>query len=361
MAMSDHLNPGLLVEDMPFPLLVVRQPDFQVIWVNSYAENWFGQSRKSLAGKALDFLTPETDNLHKSLAKVKDHGSVNIYDLSMARGDGQGPSLYISAFSHGDDIALILIPTERRASSSETSAPDAVGALGRMLAHELKNPLAGIKGAAQLLRTPQSNAEDVELITLISTETDRIRRLADRMESFAKFDDLDKGPVNIHSVLRQARLLAQSSSAASIEFTEVYDPSLPPVAGDNDALMQVAINLIVNAGEAISGSGHGGSIRLETAYRAGLRRQTQGNDQALPIEIRIIDDGPGIPDAMREQIFLPFVTDKPAGRGLGLTLVSRIITAHGGAIDVQSRPGKTVFSLSLPAGATAGSPQDADQ
>ena len=349
MAMADSLNPGLLVDDMPFVLLVVRVPDFSVVWVNTHAENLFGQSRKSLAGQNLTFLTANTDELHGYLSRVKDRGAVNIHGLRVVGGDENNALYTASAFSHGDDIALMLIPEGRKSRKVGQDDSNAVSALGRMLAHELKNPLAGIKGAAQLLKTPDSDPEDVELITLIATETDRIRRLADRMESFAEFDDLTKSPVNVHSILRQARLLAQSSSSGDVSFSEEYDPSLPYVDGDTDALMQVAINLIVNAKEAISNSGDGQAIRLETAYRPGMRSQSDDTERALPIEIRIIDDGPGIPESLREQIFMPFVTDKPAGRGLGLTLVSRIIAAHGGIINVTSRPGRTVFSLSLPA------------
>jgi len=349
MAMSDSLNPGLLVDDMPFALLVVRQPDFSVIWVNTHAENLFGRSRKSLAGNNLEFLTPNLDETHGYLTRVKDRGAVNIHSLRVVASDDSSALYTASAFSHGDDIALMLIPEGRQTRKAEQGGSNAVSALGRMLAHELKNPLAGIKGAAQLLKTADSDPEDVELINLIATETDRIRRLADRMESFAEFDDLNKGAVNIHSVLRQARLLAQSSNSGHVTFSEEYDPSLPEVDGDTDALMQVAINLIGNATEAITNSGTGQSIRLETAYRPGMRSQTDDTDRALPIEIRIIDDGPGISENLRDQIFMPFVTDKPAGRGLGLTLVSRIIAAHGGVINVASRPGRTVFSLSLPA------------
>lgn len=349
MAMADRLNPGLLVDDMPFALLVVRNPDFSVIWVNTYAENLFGRSRKALSGSSLGFMSADLDALHGSLSRVKDSGAVTIYDIKVSIFGSDIARFTASAFTHGDDIAIMLTPAQRIPQETESSGSNAVSALGRMLAHELKNPLAGIKGAAQLLKTPQSDPEDVELITLISTETDRIRRLADRMESFADFDSMTPGPVNVHSILRQARLLAQSDSDNVIEFTEDYDPSLPFVDGDTDALMQVAINLIGNASEAISLSGYGGAVRLETAYRAGIRSQSDDKGRALPIEIRIVDDGPGISDNLREQIFLPFVTDKPAGRGLGLTLVSRIIAAHGGIVNVTSRPGQTVFSISLPA------------
>lgn len=349
MAMANSLNPGLLVDDMPFALLVVRLPDFSVIWINTHAENLFGRSRKGLAGSDLGFMSPDLDALHGSLSRVRDAGAVTIHDMRIDRSEGDPARFTASAFNHGDDIAIMLIPAQRPSRETESSGSNAVSALGRMLAHELKNPLAGIKGAAQLLKTPDSDPEDVELITLISTETDRIRRLADRMESFADFDKMTPGPVNVHSVLRQARLLSQSSHDGTIEYFEDYDPSLPFVDGDTDALMQVAINLIGNASEAISLSGRGTSVRLETAYRTGIRSQSKDTDRALPIEIRIVDDGPGISENLREQIFMPFVTDKPAGRGLGLTLVSRIIDAHGGIISVRSRPGRTVFSISLPA------------
>lgn len=349
--MSDQaLNFAGIMDELPVPVLIVT-PDGQTIkWVNTKSELLFGRSRNAFIGKNLALHTPDDDNLSGRLKSCfESHTSVRIDGIEFRVSGGARQVLQVEAFPHEGNVVMTLRRESEREADSSLGDGGAVSALGRMLAHELKNPLAGIKGAAQLLRSDASSDEDKELIELISAETDRIRRLADRMESFGQFDDLDIQPVNIHSVLRQARLLTESSGKSRVAFKEHYDPSLPPIAGDKDALMQVAINLIVNAAEALENSNIDGEITLETAFRSGLRRRDHDGQMPLPIEIKIRDNGPGIPERLRHQVFMPFVTDKPAGRGLGLTLVSRIVKAHGGLIDVESAPGATVFTLHLPA------------
>ena len=224
-------------------------------------------------------------------------------------------------------------------------------AVGRMLAHEIKNPLAGINGAAQLLRDDVKTDEGQKLIDLIRSEIGRIRRLADRMETLGDRNPENLSLVNIHEILRDARKLMQATVPENIVFTEDYDPSLPETLGDRDTLMQALLNLIKNASEALEASGNGGEITLQTSFRSGVvRKGFSGRpDQGLPIEIRITDNGPGIPPRIREQIFQPFVTDKPSGQGLGLALVAKVAAAHDGLIELKSRPGRTVFSLLLPA------------
>lgn len=344
------LNFSGLIDEMPLPILIVTAGDQRIKWVNTRLELLLGQSRNAMIGKSFLEYSADTQDLSARLKGCYDaQASVRIEDVVFRISGGRHKPLQLEAFPYEGDIVVILRMDTYRDVEADSGDSGAVSALGRMLAHELKNPLAGIKGAAQLLRSDTSSDEDRELIELISTETDRIRRLADRMESFGQFEDLDIQPVNIHSVLRQARLLTESSGDARVKFTERYDPSLPPIAGDKDALMQVAINLIVNAAEALASGDGEGEITLQTAYRSGLRRRTLDGQTSLPIEIKIGDNGPGIPERLRQQVFMPFVTDKPAGRGLGLTLVSRIVKAHGGIIDVESAPGSTVFTLHLPA------------
>ena len=215
--------------------------------------------------------------------------------------------------------------------------------MGRMIAHELKNPLAGIKGAAQLLRDDVESSEGLALIELIGSEIDRIGRLVDRMEKLGDVDPTGAEQVNIHEILRQARRIIQSANP-SLVFDERYDPSLPHVYGDPDTLMQALLNLIKNAAES---AGERGKILLETSVRTGVRGGASG--KLLPVQIRIIDDGPGVPKDMMAQIFQPFVTTKHEGQGLGLALVSKVAAAHHGLVEVQSVPGRTVFSLLLPA------------
>ncbi|PXA73789.1 ATPase, partial [Caulobacter sp. D4A] len=234
--------------------------------------------------------------------------------------------------------------------SADAAGLRSVVGLGRMLAHEIKNPLAGIRGAAQLLKTGAS-AADQPLAQLIVDETDRIRRLVDRMEAFSDQAPTPREAVNIHQVLDRVRALVVNGVADGLRFREQYDPSLPPVWGDEDQLIQIFLNLVKNASEAAHMRGDGrGELIIHTAWRPGVRvRGADGKAaSSAPIEIRVQDNGPGVPQSLREHLFQPFVTTKANGTGLGLALVTKLVTAHGGLIDFESEPGRTVFRVLLP-------------
>ena len=215
------------------------------------------------------------------------------------------------------------------------------------LAHEVKNPVAGIRGAAQLLEQSVVEA-DRPLTQLIRDEADRVCGLVDRLEVFASGGTIQRGAVNIHEVLTRVRLLAASSFGQHVRWVESYDPSLPPVYGDRDQLVQVFLNLVKNAAEATPPEG--AEIMISTAYRQGVRFAAPGSRERvhLPLVVSVQDNGDGIPEDMQPYLFDPFVTSKPKGTGLGLALVAKIIGDHGGVIEFESRPRRTIFRVMLP-------------
>lgn len=342
---------SLLVDDIPSPLFLFRPDDLRIEWANGFSEEWMGQSLRNLIGTQLGDHFDAVEVITDAGARaMRDGSAVSLRGHILSRKNMADQRAHLTLFPSGNQLGLII--SLAAAQPNETAGSGiAVSAMGRMLAHEIKNPLAGIDGAAQLLRHDVETEEAQKLIDLIRSEISRIRRLADRMETLGDRNPETLSLVNIHEILRDARKLMQSSVTDGIVFTEHYDPSLPDTLGDRDTLMQAVLNLIKNAVEAIEKTGQSGEIRLETAFRAGVvRKGFSGRpDQGLPIEIRIIDDGPGIPPAIREQIFQPFVTNKPTGQGLGLALVAKVASAHHGLIEVKSRPGRTVFSFLLPA------------
>jgi two-component system nitrogen regulation sensor histidine kinase GlnL len=226
-------------------------------------------------------------------------------------------------------------------------AARSVAAMAAMLAHEVKNPMAGIRGAAQLLEE-NAPAQDKALTRLIRDEADRVCTLVDRMDTFSASGPLSREAVNIHEVLDRVRRIAESSFARHVRITVGYDPSLPLVFGNRDQLIQVFLNLVKNAAEACPEVG--GEIGLSTAYQQGVKFAVPGSNSRvhLPLAISVRDNGDGIPEDIRGCLFDPFVTSKPKGSGLGLALVAKIIGDHGGVIEFDSRPKQTVFRIMLP-------------
>jgi two-component system nitrogen regulation sensor histidine kinase GlnL len=283
--------------------------------------------------------------------------TVNEYgvELSSFRFDSTKlVDLYGGPVQVGKNSVMVMIQQRSMAQMIERQlthrgAARSVSGLAAVLAHEIKNPLSGIRGAAQLLEG-ESNETDRTLTQLICSESDRICNLVDRMEIFGDERPLQREPVNIHDVLDHVKQVASTGFASSIKIVENYDPSLPPVPGSRDKLVQVFLNLIKNAAEAIGDSRKDGQITLSTAFRPGVRLSVPGSQArvSLPLEIAVEDNGSGVPADLLQHLFDPFVTTKQSGTGLGLALVAKIIGDHGGIIECDSKSRYTVFRALMP-------------
>ncbi|TCL09325.1 two-component system nitrogen regulation sensor histidine kinase GlnL [Shimia isoporae] len=337
---------------MPVPALLVDQQD-QILSLNPAAETFLNASTKSMRGQPIWDKIMIDAPLEDAFHRARQHGTpLFVNDADVGTGDGPPVqcNLQIAPLSDSDGQMLFLISSRElagrmtRSQGVKSSAKSAIG-MAEMLAHEIKNPLAGITGAAQLLSMNLS-AEDLELTDLIVAESRRIVKLLEQVEQFGNLSLPARKPVNIHDVLDRARRSALVGFGAHMTIIEDYDPSLPPAEGDADQLVQVVLNLLKNASEA---SEEHGKIRIRTYYEHSFRlRRADGGGQPLPLQVEIIDNGPGLPQDIQGDIFDPFVSGRENGTGLGLALVSKIISDHGGMITVDSVPGRTVFKLSLP-------------
>jgi two-component system nitrogen regulation sensor histidine kinase GlnL len=347
----------LLLTALPHPILVLGE-DNRIVYANSAAEAFLSTGIALLKRVRLDEVVGFGCPLLALVQQVRRSGStVNEYGVEITTPKLPGPKLvdvYGGPFPDQPELVVLMLQQRNMAMMIERqlthrAAARSASGLASVLAHEIKNPLSGIRGAAQLLEQNLSDS-DRSLSQLICSETDRIRNLVDRMEVFGDERPLGKDPVNIHDVLEHVRRLCETGFARGIRFIEDYDPSLPPVPGNRDKLVQAFLNLVKNAAEAIGDNKQEGRIVMQTSYRPGVRLSVQGSDAriSLPLMIQIEDNGSGIPDHLKEHLFDPFVTTKPHGTGLGLALVAKIINDHGGIIECDSEPSRTVFRVLLP-------------
>jgi len=346
-----------LLNALPQPVLALDATG-RIRDVNNAAEHFFDMGRALLQRSRLDDIMPFGSPVLELVEEaISEQSPISGYKLDVSTprtGLGRLVDAFVSLLPDSDGGVVLMLQERSIAEKMDRQmthrgAARSMTALGAMLAHEIKNPLSGIRGAAQLLESSASD-DDRALTQLICQETDRIVKLVDRMESFSDERPVQRESLNIHEVLDHVKRLAVAGFARHIRFREVYDPSLPHVFASRDQLIQVFLNLVKNAAEAIGNEGFDGEITLSTAYRPGVRLRTSGSldPVSLPLEICVRDNGPGVPNDIAGHLFDPFVTTKSSGSGLGLALVAKVIGEHGGIIEFESHPRLTTFRVLMP-------------
>jgi two-component system nitrogen regulation sensor histidine kinase GlnL len=346
-----------ILDALPDAVLVVDAED-RIRFVNSGAEDFFQASSATLARCRLTDLVHSSSPLREAVAQVRASGGiVTKYAVNVGTprtGGERSVDLQATSVSDNPSFVVVMLLTRSMAHKidrqlTHRGAARSVSGMASMLAHEIKNPLAGIRGAAQLLE-PALGSDDRALTRLICSETDRIRDLVDQMEVFSDERPPERKPVNIHVVLAHVKSLVEAGLSHPVTIREEYDPSLPPLLGNRDQLIQIFVNLVKNAVEAIEATGQAGEVTLSTAFRPGMKLSvsSSGDRISLPLEVCCHDTGSGISEDVRPHIFDPFVTTKSGGRGLGLALVAKIVQDHGGVVESFPRDRGTTFRILLP-------------
>jgi two-component system nitrogen regulation sensor histidine kinase GlnL len=346
-----------IIDALPSPIIVVDAGN-RIAFANAAAEEFFAASVMTLKRFGLDDIVPFSSPLSDLIAQARlGQSSINEYGVSIGTprsGGERRVDVQVAAMPERTGSVVLVLQKRSMAQKidrqlTHRAAARTVTGMASMLAHEIKNPLSGIRGAAQLIE-PALGEDDRPLASLICAETDRIRNLVDQMEVFSDERPIERAPVNIHDVFDHVKMLAKSGFARGVTIREFYDPSLPPVLGHRDQLVQVFVNLVKNAAEAIAETSGQGEITLQTAFRPGVRLTMPGTGErlSLPLELSVHDTGPGISEDIGADLFDPFISTKPNGKGLGLALVAKIVRDHGGVVEWERAGRITTFRVLMP-------------
>jgi two-component system, NtrC family, nitrogen regulation sensor histidine kinase GlnL len=356
-AAASGTSAAKLLNALPHPVVAIL-PDGSIADANAAAEAFFSMSRSALRHYKLANLVAAGSPLLALIKQVQSGGAaINEYrvGLNLAKPEVHRlVDIFVTPLQNECDGVVVMMQERTLAEKidrqlTQRGAGHSVATMASVLAHEIKNPLSGIRGAAQLLEAEASDQDRI-LTRLICEETDRIVKLVDRVSAFSDTRPGERDRVNIHAVLDHVKKVAQAGFARHIHFHEKYDPSLPPVLGHKDQLIQMFLNLVKNAAEAIGESRRDGDIELMTAFRPGVRLQIAGMKDlvSLPLEFCVRDNGCGVAPELLPHLFSPFFTTKAAGTGLGLALVAKIVSDHGGTIECESFPRRTTFRILMP-------------
>jgi two-component system nitrogen regulation sensor histidine kinase GlnL len=348
-----------MLDAMPFAVIGLSRRD-AVTYLNPAAENLLGRSAPLLLGRMMsEILTPDASLIDYIGQARRQGGVVSVRGVRLASSSISPVEVDVAIAPEGEAGGLVLSLMPARPNPDEKAANDvaAFAQIARMLGHEVKNPLAGIVGAAQLLARKADDHQQ-PLLTLIREEGLRIQRIVDRFSAFETFFSPRMRMTNVHEVLDSVVSLARASFAANATLDLQYDPSLPEFEVDPDHLHEACLNLVKNAAEASADGPRRPRLIIATRYRAGFRF----NGRDLPfsrgaLEVSVTDNGPGVPETAVARIFEPFFTTKSEGAGVGLAVVQEIMTAHGGHISLDNSPGGACFRLQFPLNRTKGGPR----
>nr|WP_325341504.1 nitrogen regulation protein NR(II) [Xylophilus sp.] len=340
--------------DLLATLVAVVHGDGTVVFANAALEDALGISRRSIAGTALGGFFTEPAQLRNALGGAGTNAFAALRYDAWIRRAGHDPlpvHVIVAQADRPGEIIVELLPLEQQARQErEERLIDQARAnkeLVRNLAHEIKNPLGGIRGAAQLLQMEVESRDLIEYTQVIIHEADRLQTLVDRLLAPHRRPHV-VGDVNIHEVCERVRSLILAEFPRGLEIVRDYDTSIPEFRGDREQLIQAVLNIAHNAAQALAERIAEGAARI--AFRTRVLRQVTFGKQRyrLALELHVIDNGPGVPDSIKDRIFYPLVSGRDGGSGLGLTLAQTFVQQHHGLIECDSVPGRTDFKLLIP-------------